>query len=49
MRADPQRYNCLDPGRLYRYESLASGFAREIEVDPDGLVLAYPGLFERVP
>jgi uncharacterized protein len=48
--SDPQRYTCLEPGRLYRYESLdGGGFARDIEVDPDGLVLAYPGLFQRVP
>lgn len=50
LTAARQRYTCLEPGRLYRFESLdGSGFAREIEVDADGLVLAYPGLFERVP
>ncbi len=45
--ADPQRYTCLD-ARRYRYESLDSDFCREIEVDSDGLVLTYPGLFRRV-
>lgn len=42
-----QRYTCLDPGRLYRFESLESDFMREIEVDDRGLVVLYPGLFKR--
>jgi uncharacterized protein len=46
---DPQRYTCLEPGRRYRYESLDSDFVREIEVDAQGLVVTYPGLFRRVP
>jgi hypothetical protein len=45
---DPQRYTCLDPGRRYRYESLDSDFVREIEVDAQGLVVTYPGLFRRL-
>jgi uncharacterized protein len=45
---DPQRYVCLEPQRRYRYESLDSDFVREIEVDADGLVVSYPGLFRRV-
>jgi hypothetical protein len=45
---DPQRYTCLEPLRLYRYESLDSDFVREIEVDKDGLVVTYPGLFKRL-
>jgi uncharacterized protein len=45
---DPQRYTCLEPLRRYRYESLDSDFVREIEVDKDGLVLTYPGLFKRL-
>jgi hypothetical protein len=44
---DPQRYTCLKPGR-HRYESLNSDFARDIDVDSDGLVVKYPGLFKRV-
>ncbi len=43
----PQRYTCIEAGRLYRFESLDSDFARDIEVDADGLVLTYPGLFNR--
>ena len=45
---DPQRYTCLEAGKRYRYESLDSDFVREIEIDDDGLVLTYPGLFRRV-
>jgi uncharacterized protein len=45
---DPQRYTCLERGRRYRYESLDSDFVRDIEVDADGLVTMYPGLFRRV-
>jgi uncharacterized protein len=45
---DPQRYTCLKPGQQYRYESLDSDFARAIDVDADGLVVTYPGLFKRV-
>jgi uncharacterized protein len=44
-----QRYTCLEPGRRYRFESLESGFTREIEVDDGGLVRTYPDLFRRVP
>ena len=44
---DPQRYVCLEPRRRYRYEALDSDFVREIEVDEDGLVVTYPGLFRR--
>lgn len=43
---DRQRYTCLEPGRRYRYDS--ADFTREIEVDGDGLVVTYPGLFRRV-
>jgi uncharacterized protein len=43
-----QRYTCLEPGRRYRFESVDSGFTREIEVDADGLVVTYPGLFRRL-
>jgi hypothetical protein len=45
---DPQRYTCLEPDRLYRYESLDSDFTRDIEVDEHGLVVVYPGLFRRI-
>lgn len=46
--ADPQRYTCIEPGRLYRFESSGGSFVREIKVDADGLVLEYPGLFKRL-
>ncbi|MEO9363797.1 MAG: putative glycolipid-binding domain-containing protein [Nitrososphaera sp.] len=49
--ADLQRYTCLEPGRLYRYESINndnSSFVRDIEVDEHGLVVTYPGLFKRM-
>lgn len=45
---DRQRYTCLEPGRRYRYESVDGDFTREIEVDGDGLVVTYPGLFRRL-
>jgi uncharacterized protein len=43
----PQRYTRLGPDR-YRYEGLGTGFAAEIALDGDGLVLDYPGIFQRV-
>jgi hypothetical protein len=44
-----QRYTCLEPGRLYRFEALdASGFTADLPVDDESLVLDYPGLFTRV-
>ena len=36
-----------DGGGLYRFESLDGGFTADLPVDPDGLVLDYPGLFKR--
>ena len=45
---DRQRYTCLKRGRHYRYESLDSDFVRDIDVDADGLVVTYPGLFRRI-
>jgi hypothetical protein len=47
--ADPQRYTCLEEGRLYLYESLDSAFRREVEFGADGFVSVYPGLFRRLP
>ena len=43
----PQRYTRLGSDR-YRYEGLGTGFAADILIDADGLVLDYPGVFERV-
>jgi hypothetical protein len=43
-----QRYSALEPGRLYRFESLDIDFTADLPVDADGLVLDYPGLFKRL-
>jgi len=48
-----QRYTCLErnaDGGLYRYEDagLFRGFAADLPVDADGLVLDYPGIFWRI-
>jgi uncharacterized protein len=48
LATDPQRYTCLEPRKLYRYESLDSDFTRDIEVDDHALVVTYPGLFRRL-
>lgn len=42
----PQRYTRIGPER-YLYESLASDFRAELEVDDLGLVVRYPGGWER--
>lgn len=41
-----QRYTRLDSLR-YRYEGYPEGFSAQVEVDADGLVTRYEGLFER--
>ena len=46
-----QRYTCLEAhvdSGLYRYESLESGFSRDLPVDAQRLVLDYPGIWKRV-
>ncbi len=43
----PQRYSNLGE-RRWLFESRDADFKREITVDEDGLVVSYPGLFERV-
>jgi hypothetical protein len=45
--ADEQIYTRLDE-RLYRFEEADGSFSAEITVDDDGMVVDYPGLFERV-
>lgn len=43
-----QRYTCVahgENGSAYRYENLRSGFAAELRVDGDGLVVDYPNIF----
>ena len=44
---EEQRYTRLDEDR-YLFESLDSDFSSEIEVDLDGIVVDYPGLFDRL-
>lgn len=43
-----QRYTRLAE-RRFLYEDATFDFSAELEVDEDGLVLDYPGLFRRVP
>jgi hypothetical protein len=45
---DPQRYTCLETNKLYRFESLDGDFVRNIETADNGLVVTYPGLFQRI-
>jgi hypothetical protein len=42
-----QRYTRLGPGR-YRYESVDSGFTRDLEVDDLAIVVTYPDWCERI-
>jgi uncharacterized protein len=42
-----QRYTCLNP-RLYRYESVLSGYMADLVVDDSGIVIEYPGQWRRV-
>jgi hypothetical protein len=42
-----QAYTKVGAG-LYRYESLSSQFEAVLEVDDDGVVVNYPGLFSRI-
>jgi hypothetical protein len=46
--AERQRYTRLDDGRRFRFEAAGGDFTRDIDVDEDGLVVVYPGLFRRV-
>lgn len=49
VKSQPQAYTRLSE-RRYRFENLdGSGFTTEITVDEDGLVVDYPGFFQRVP
>ncbi|MEX3931983.1 putative glycolipid-binding domain-containing protein [Paraburkholderia phymatum] len=42
-----QAYACVEPGIEYRYEGIDTGFAAELKVDEDGLVIDYPTMFTR--
>ena len=47
---EPQRYTRLETEEgveIYRFLSLDGGSTADLPVDPDGLVLDYPGLFRR--
>ncbi|MGV2292877.1 putative glycolipid-binding domain-containing protein [Trinickia sp. YCB016] len=44
-----QAYTCIEPDREYRYENVGSNFTANLEVDEDGLVIDYPGIFRRLP
>jgi hypothetical protein len=54
MRLRPlrQRYGCIEPfgpdGGRYRYEALFRSHTAELSVDPDGIVIDFPGSFKRV-
>lgn len=45
---EQQRYTAVEPGSLYRFESLESGFEADLPVDEEGFVLNYPRLFRRL-
>lgn len=47
VRPEAQLYARLSD-RRFHFQSAAHGFARDIEVDGDALVVLYPGLFRRV-
>ncbi|WP_416064382.1 putative glycolipid-binding domain-containing protein [Rhizobium sp. ZK1] len=42
-----QRYTKL-AGNRFLYEGISTGFSAELEVDGDGIVLDYPGVFRRL-
>ncbi len=46
-----QEYTRLDPGEppaRFRYRNLSSGYTAELDVDRDGLVVNYPGLWRQI-
>ena len=43
---DQQRYTCLSK-HTFLFEQINNNFSQKIEVDKDGLVVSYPGLFKR--
>lgn len=44
---DRQIYTCIH-GRSFRYEAADGSFEAELDVDEDGFVTDYPGLFSRI-
>ncbi|PVZ10453.1 MULTISPECIES: putative glycolipid-binding domain-containing protein [unclassified Pseudomonas] len=49
VRAANQRYTCIEPHKWFLYESLDTPFKAQLELDNDGVVIDYPGLFTRIP
>jgi len=47
VRRQEQLYTRLDPLH-FRFQSSGGNFERVLELDADGLVVSYPGLFERI-
>ncbi len=45
--AKRQRYTCLVENRRYRFEQIDDGFVSEMDIDKNGLVMTYSGLFVR--
>lgn len=48
LSAAPQRYRCLAPAQRFLYDALFRDFQAELDVDDDGIVVSYPGLFQRL-
>lgn len=46
--AKRQRYTCLVENRRYRFEQIDDGFVSEMDIDENGLVMTYSGLFMQV-
>ncbi len=46
--AKRQRYTCLVENRRYRFDQIDDGFVSEMDIDENGLVMTYSGLFKRV-
>lgn len=42
-----QRYTNID-GRFYKYENIDGGYAAMLELDEEGMVIFYPGRWQRV-
>lgn len=43
-----QRYTCLEPERVYRYEGIFRDFTADLSIDDTGIIENYPGLFRRL-
>ena len=48
LTVNEQRYTRLHGRQAYRFEVVGGEFCREIDVDSDGFVIDYPGLFRRI-